>query len=135
MMSKNFRSILLAALSLLAISCGEKESVKVLETADSFMDAFYKSDFESARRYSSAAMIDRLAQAESLIMSQEAQIRDEIIAIGKETEFVRCEWNKDNDGLYRVTYDVMIPDEPTPSRVSILVTLCEEGIWKVEEII
>ena len=107
----------------------------MLETADSFMDAFYKSDFESARRYSSAAMIDRLAQAENLIMSQEAQIRDEIIAIGKETEFVRCEWNKDNDGLYRVTYDVMIPDEPTPSRVSILVTLCEEGIWKVEEVI
>ncbi len=135
MMSKNFRTILLAALSLLVISCGEKESVKVLETADSFMDAFYKSDFESVRRYSSAAMIDRLAQAESLIMSQEPQIRDEIIAIGKETEFVRCEWNKDDDGLYRVTYDVMIPDEPTPSRVSLLVTLSEDGLWKVEEVI
>ena len=135
MMLKNFRSILLAALSLLVISCGEKESVKVLETADSFMDAFYKSDFESVRRYSSAAMIDRLAQAESLIMSQEPQIRDEIIAIGKETEFVRCEWNKDDDGLYRVTYDVMIPDEPTPSRVSLLVTLSEDGLWKVEEVI
>lgn len=134
-MSKNFRTILLAALSLLVISCGEKESVKVLETADSFMDAFYKSDFESVRRYSSAAMIDRLAQAESLIMSQEPQIRDEIIAIGKETEFVRCEWNKDDDGLYRVTYDVMIPDEPTPSRVSLLVTLSEDGLWKVEEVI
>ena len=135
MMSKNVRTILLAALSLLVISCGEKESVKVLETADSFMDAFYKSDFESVRRYSSAAMIDRLAQAESLIMSQEPQIRDEIIAIGKETEFVRCEWNKDDDGLYRVTYDVMIPDEPTPSRVSLLVTLSEDGLWKVEEVI
>lgn len=135
MMSKNFRTILLAALSLLAVSCGEKESVKVLETADSFMDAFYKSDFESVRRYSSAAMIDRLAQAESLIMSQEPQIRDEIIAIGKETEFVRCEWNKDDDGLYRVTYDVMIPDEPTPSRVSLLVTLAEDGLWKIEEVI
>lgn len=135
MMLKNFRTILLAALSLLVISCGEKESVKVLETADSFMDAFYKSDFESVRRYSSAAMIDRLAQAESLIMSQEPQIRDEIIAIGKETEFVRCEWNKDDDGLYRVTYDVMIPDEPTPSRVSLLVTLSEDGLWKVEEVI
>ena len=134
-MLKNFRTILLAALSLLVISCGEKESVKVLETADSFMDAFYKSDFESVRRYSSAAMIDRLAQAESLIMSQEPQIRDEIIAIGKETEFVRCEWNKDDDGLYRVTYDVMIPDEPTPSRVSLLVTLSEDGLWKVEEVI
>ncbi len=135
MMLKNFRTILLAALSILVISCGEKESVKVLETADSFMDAFYKSDFESVRRYSSAAMIDRLAQAESLIMSQEPQIRDEIIAIGKETEFVRCEWNKDDDGLYRVTYDVMIPDEPTPSRVSLLVTLSEDGLWKVEEVI
>lgn len=134
-MLKNFRTILLAALSILVISCGEKESVKVLETADSFMDAFYKSDFESVRRYSSAAMIDRLAQAESLIMSQEPQIRDEIIAIGKETEFVRCEWNKDDDGLYRVTYDVMIPDEPTPSRVSLLVTLSEDGLWKVEEVI
>lgn len=121
---------------LLFAGCKGNSVNEAAEVADSFMNSYYKNDYERAKSFSTDKVIPELEVTASIVEGLDSLVKEEFFRMSEEVKVIRREATMVANDTVKVLYDLILPEETEVLSNTITVTrISEDEEWKVDEII
>lgn len=127
--------IALFAVVLFCSGCSDKAATKAAQVADEFVESYYHADYARAYEYVEPALGELVKEAQMAVEALSEDVKEELFSLSSQTEVVRKDLQKGENGEITVWYDVIIPAEGEIVNHMVTVVFSEERQrWEVVEI-
>ena len=112
--------------------CSGGRAQEARDVAESFADAFYSADYETAAGLCSPELVQMIEESGAVVDSLPGDVREEFMELSRGVQTYTGDvhvWSKDS---VTVDFDIIYPGEIEPMKTSLTVVLRPDtGLWKV----
>ena len=131
------RLFIIAILSVVALcsGCSGKGAALAADTADNFIENYYRADYAQAMNFVEPSLGELIEQVQQSIDELPEDVKEELVSLSSQNEVVRKDLQEGENGEVMVWYDVIIPAEGEIVNHLVTVVFSEERQrWEVVEI-